>query len=149
MIIDKLENAKKYYNLGANIEKALKYLLNTDLKAVKDGKYVINEDIYANFNTGMTKNPDITPWEIHKTYTDIQYVISGEEIMGWANIENYSETTPYDAEKDISFGEVKDGSFFIVPKGYFVIFTPDDAHKPMLKHVETKEVKKVIVKVKC
>ena len=150
MIIDKLENAKLYYSLSENIKKGLDFLEKTDLVSQKNGKHVIDgENIYANVQTGLTKDEETTPWEIHKVYTDIQYVIKGAEIMGWANADNFSVTKEYDKEKDIAFGEAKNSSFVTVPAGYFVIFTPQDAHKPMLKIGENKEVKKVIVKVKA
>ena len=149
MIIDKLENAHLYYSLDKNIEKGLKFLENTDLITAPNGKHIIDgENIYANVQTGMTKDEETTPWEAHKAYTDIQYVIKGAEIMGWSNLENFTSPNGYDSSKDISFGIAVNGSFVTVPEGYFVIFTPQDAHKPMLKINKNKEVKKVIVKVK-
>lgn len=148
MIIDKLENAHLYYCLNRNIEKGLKFLQSNDMLAMEDGKHVIDGDkIYANVQSGMTKEPSTTPWEAHKIYTDIQYIIKGAEIMGWANLENFKADSEYDEEKDVIFGNAK-GSYVTVPENYFVIFTPEDAHKPMLKIIEEKPVKKVIVKVK-
>ncbi|MBQ2871223.1 YhcH/YjgK/YiaL family protein [bacterium] len=148
MIIDKLENAHLYYCLNRNIEKGLKFLQSNDMLAMEDGKHIIDGDkIYANVQSGMTKEPSTTPWEAHKIYTDIQYIIKGAEIMGWANLENFKADSEYDEEKDVIFGNAK-GSYVTVPENYFVIFTPEDAHKPMLKIIEEKPVKKVIVKVK-
>ena len=148
MIIDKLENAYLYYGLNENLKLGLEYLQNTDLINTPDGKHIIaGDDIFANVQTGLTKNPETTPWEYHRVYTDIQYVIKGAEIMGWANLENFKADSEYDEEKDVIFGNAK-GSYVTVPENYFVIFTPEDAHKPMLKIIEEKPVKKVIVKVK-
>lgn len=149
MIIDKLENAHLYYSLDKNLEKGLRYLQSTNMLVTEDGKHVIDgENIYANVQSGLTKEPMTTPWEVHKIYTDIQYIIKGAETMGWANIENFKETEEYSEEKDVAFGNAQ-GSYFNVPEGYFVIFTPQDAHKPMLKINSPEFVKKVIVKVKC
>ena len=148
MIIDKLENAHLYYSLSKNIEKGLKFLQANDMLSMEDGKHIIDgEKIYANVQSGMTKEPNSTPWEAHRVYTDIQYIIKGAEIMGWANLENFKPDCEYDTEKDVVFGNAK-GSYITVAENYFVIFTPEDAHKPMLKIVEEKPVKKVIVKVK-
>ena len=149
MIIDKLENAHLYYSLNKNLEIGLKYLQNTNLLEIADGKYNIdNENIYANVQSGLTKDEETTPWEAHKIYTDIQYIINGSEIMCWDNLENFTQTENYSEEKDVVFGTAK-GNYFTVPSGYFVIFTPQDAHKPMLKINNPQMVKKVIVKVKC
>lgn len=148
MIIDKLENAHLYYNLSKNLEKGLKYLQSNNMMLVEDGKHIIDgENIFANVQSGMTKSPETTPWEAHKTYTDIQYIINGAEIMGWANVDDLNETSKYDEEKDVVFGTAN-GSYVTVNQGYFVIFTPEDAHKPMLRILEEKPIKKVIVKVK-
>ncbi len=148
MIIDKLENAHLYYSLNKNLEIGLKYLQNTNLMETEDGKHIIDgETIYANVQSGMTKDALTTPWEAHKIYTDIQYVINGAEIMGWTNLENLCETEKYSEKKDVVFGRAN-GDYITVPQGYFVIFTPQDAHQPMLKINDSKMVKKVIVKVK-
>ena len=108
MIIDKLENAHLYYCLNRNIEKGLKFLQSNDMLAMEDGKHIIDGDkIYANVQSGMTKEPSTTPWEAHKIYTDIQYIIKGAEIMGWANLENFKADSEYDEEKDVIFGNAK------------------------------------------
>ena len=138
----------KENTLNKNIKTGLKYLENTDLLNTEDGKYIIDsENIYANIQSGMTKDSKTTPWEAHRVYTDIQYIIKGAEIMGWDNLENFEETDSYNEEKDVVFGNAK-GNYFTVPEGYFVIFTPQDAHKPMLQINQPEYVKKVIVKVK-
>ncbi len=148
MIIDKLENAHLYYSLSKNLEKGLKYLQSTNLLLTEDGKYIIEGDaIYANVQSGLTKDSMTTPWETHRIYTDIQYVIKGAEIMGWVNLDEFQKTEEYDNDKDVVFGNAQ-GNYFTVPEGYFVIFTPQDAHKPMLKINTPDYVKKVIVKVK-
>ncbi len=149
MIIDKLENAHLYYSLNKNLEKGLKYLQSTNLLLTEEGKHVIDgENIYANVQSGLTKDSTTTPWEAHRIYTDIQYIIKGTEIMGWANLDDFNKTEEYSSENDVVFGTAQ-GSYFTVPEGYFVIFTPQDAHKPMLKINTPEYVKKVIVKVKC
>jgi len=152
MIIDKLENASEYYSLGKDIERGLKYLQNTDLKSMPCQKHVIDGDVlWANIQQMPTKEPETTPWEIHKTYTDIQYVITGTERMDWANVEYFEGENDYDKQNDYQFGLVKPGGTqgsLIVNEGYFVIFTPFDAHKPALKVDKVQDIKKVIVKVK-
>lgn len=148
MIIDKLTNAHLYYYLNPNLKKGLEYLETTDLLNTPDGKHIIEgKEVFANVQSGKTKDPKTTPWEAHKIYTDIQYIIKGTEIMGWANLDELQPSSNYSEEKDITFGRAK-GSYFTVPEGYFVIFTPQDAHQPMLQLDKPDNVKKVIVKVK-
>lgn len=151
MIIDKLENAHKYYFLGDNFKKSFEFLQNTDLKTLECKKHVIDgENIWANVQEMPTKNPETTAWEIHRKYTDIQYVISGYESMHWTNLDNFLPEDEFNTENDIQFGEIKKDCAFAkldVKEGYFVVFTPDDVHKPALFETEENTVKKIIVKV--
>ncbi len=151
MIIDKLENAHIYYSFSGNMKEALELIEKTDFSEFEDGRHTVKGDeIYFNLQTYPTKEEKTTPWEIHRTYTDIQFMIDGEEKMGWSNIENFKQNGEFDNDKDIAFGTVKENSeeFIKVPNKYFVIFTPQDAHKPALQSGTQKTVRKVIVKVK-
>jgi len=48
MIIDKLCNAGQYYGFSQRVEKALKYLEQTDLEQIEIGKYEIEgKNIFA------------------------------------------------------------------------------------------------------
>ena len=151
MIIDKLENAYKYYNLSDNIKAGLQFLLETDLNNLPCKKHVIDgERIWANVQEIVTKEDETAKWEVHRRYTDIQFVISGCEKMGWANLSDFVPEEAFDTEKDIQFGEIKENcahGFVVVEQGYFVIFTPDDVHKPALKVDFCNNVKKIVVKV--
>jgi hypothetical protein len=40
MIIDKIENAHLYKNLGDRIKKSFDYIMQTDLKNLQPGKYI-------------------------------------------------------------------------------------------------------------
>ena len=49
MIFDRLNNAKQYFKLDENLKKGFEFLLNNDLKSLKEGKYEISGDkIFAN-----------------------------------------------------------------------------------------------------
>ena len=45
-------------------------------------------------------------FEGHRKYLDIQYVVSGEEVIGWAFIDRATVTVPYDPAKDAWLGIV-------------------------------------------
>ncbi len=148
MIFDKLDNAELYYPLSKKIKKAFEFIKITEWKNLEPGKYEYDEDIFANLQEYETKNPTDAEFEVHRKYYDIQYVISGKEAMGIGQLDDLNITKPYDKDKDVVFGECP-YSTIIVPEGYFTLFAPKDAHKPSLNvSNETKEVKKVIVKIK-
>ena len=149
MIYDRLKNKEQYYCLNKNFKKAFEFLANTDLKNIEDGSYEIEgKTVYANVQSLKTKLIDEKKWEVHRRYIDIQYVISGEEKMGYGILEDFSEITQeYDEEKDVEFLNGNKFNFVDVQEGDFVIFYPNDVHAPMLSVKEPEEIKKVIVKI--
>ena len=149
MIYDRLSNAEQYYVLGEKFKKAFDFLKNTDLKNIKDGSYEIDgKNIYANVQSLKTKPIEEKKWEVHRRYIDIQYVIKGEEKMGYGILEDFKTvTSSYDSEKDIEFLNGEKFNFVNVEAGDFVIFFNNDVHAPMLAKNEPLEIKKVIVKI--
>jgi YhcH/YjgK/YiaL family protein len=148
MIFDKLKNTGLYYKISDKIKEAFEYLEKTDLKNIENGKYEINgDDIFVIIQEYQTKHPEEGKWEAHKKYTDIQYIISGEESLGCLNIDEFITDSDYDEEKDIVFGTGK-GSFVTAKEGFFVIFTPEDAHMPSVCVTNPSYVKKAVVKVR-
>ena len=148
MILDNLENAELYYPISKKIMEGFHFIKLTDWKSLKPGKYEYNEDIFANLQEYETKAPEDAEFEVHRDYYDIQYVISGEEIMGIGSLDDFTVTKEYDKQKDVAFGKCP-SSNILVKEGYFTFFAPKDAHKPSLNVAnQTKKVKKVIVKIK-
>lgn len=148
MIFDSLDNAQFYHPLSNKIKEAFNFIKSTDWKNLAPGKYVYNEDIYANLQEYDTKKPEDAEFEVHRDNYDIQYVISGEEVMGFGSLDDFKVTKEYDKEKDVAFGECP-SSNVLVKEGYFTFFAPKDVHKPCLNVAnQTKKVKKVIVKIK-
>ena len=147
MIQDKLTNAKTYYGLSARMQQAFEWLQNSDLTNMPDGKHVIDgEHIFANVQTYFTK--DDAPYEGHRKYADIQYMIKGCERIGVTNYHNCSTTEEYNVDKDIEF--LKNNSsdkYQMLEEGEFLVFYPQDAHQPALNPNEKLNVEKVIVKV--
>lgn len=149
MIYDRLDNSQQYYSLNEKFKIAFDFLKNTDLKTIADGSYdIVGREIYANIQTLTTKPIEEKKWEVHRKYIDIQYVISGEEKMGYGILDDFKTVVEaYSDEKDIEFLDGKDFNYVDVKEGDFVVFYPNDVHAPMLACDEPKEIKKVIVKI--
>ena len=149
MIIDKIENAKRYQAINALINNALDYLLGTDLKNIVPGKYEIDGDnlfvIVQEYKTLDAANEQM---ESHKKYIDVQYMITGEEFVGHSIFDNQAVSKEYDEAADFMlFGNAP--SFFTkFEAGMFMIFFPTDLHMPCIKINETATVKKAVIKVK-
>lgn len=147
MILDKIDNYKLYVNLNQRIARAFTYILETDFSQLSLGKHLIEgEDIFALLQEYDTKEIENCKLESHKKYIDIQFMISGDELMGITTLNN-QETTEFNEDNDYYFYN-SDYTIIRVNEGMFTIFFPDDIHMPCIK-VETIEfVKKVVIKVK-
>ena len=85
--------------------------------------------------------------ESHKKYIDIQYLLSGEELIGAGSLSEMTEEVSANPEGDIWFhhgplSNIKIGN------GYFAVFFPQDAHAPGIAVGSPAPVRKVVVKVK-
>jgi YhcH/YjgK/YiaL family protein len=147
MIIDQLENSGLYNKLGDRFAIALKYLFSTDLSKVEVGKYEIEgNEIFAIVSEYQSKAEADAKWEAHQVYADIQYIINGEERMGYAPLETMEIKEPYNPDKDIIFLHGS-GDYVTATPGTFVVFFPHDAHQPGVSTGNESMVKKVVVKV--
>lgn len=148
MIIDKIENADLYKNLGGRIKKSIDYIRETDLKKLQPGKYEIDADnIFALISEYQTKAESEGNLEAHRMYIDVQYVIAGEELVGYAPLGNQENLEPYKEENDIIFYKGKK-VFIKVSGGMFAIFFPEDVHMPGISVDKKSPVKKLVIKVK-
>ncbi len=148
MIVDNIKNAHFYYNIDKKYQIALEFLIKTDLNKLENGKYPIQgDDIYIIVQEYQTKPENEGKLEAHKKYTDIQYIIKGQEKLGYLNIDKFLPQTSYDADKDIIFGE---GNCDLIKadKGDFMIFTPQDAHMPCISINKALQVKKAVIKIR-
>jgi len=147
MIIDRLKNSEKYYGLGASIEKALRYLEISDLKDKKPGRYDIDGDrIYITISEYETKSSEGVNWEAHRKYIDVQYMISGTEMIGFTSLDNVMTAVEYSDSNDVLFGTAS-GDYLTVSEGTFIIFMPQDAHMPNIFKDKPQAVKKAVIKI--
>jgi YhcH/YjgK/YiaL family protein len=148
MIIDTLAHASLYAGIHPQFKTAFAFLSRPCLESATDGKTVLAEPdkVFANIQTYMTKPLEGGSMEAHKKYIDVQYIVSGEEWIGWAPFGGQKVVTPFDAGKDIGFysGET---SLLHLRAGMFAIFFPQDAHMPCRFIKTACEVKKIVVKV--
>jgi YhcH/YjgK/YiaL family protein len=148
--INKREFAVSYFKNKERWEKAFNFLKNTDLSKLELKRYDIDGDnLFATVSEYTSKNEDVAKFEAHRKYIDLQYVISGKEVMSTAPLASINEViTPYDDKKDIEFVTVSKVVNYKASPSNFFIFFPTDVHRPGLKDGENSLVRKVVVKVK-
>ena len=147
MILDLLANSTAYEKLHPGFSSAFYFLRKTDLATISEGRYAIDgERIYAIVQEYDTKPLAEGFLETHTRYIDIQYLIAGEELIGYAPLTDQAVHTPYDNDKDISF--LKGAADPIrVQQGQFAVFFPHDAHMPGRTAGAPAHVRKVVIKV--
>ena len=148
--INRKEFAVSYFKNKERWGKAFKFLKSNDLSKLELKRYDIDGDnLFATVSEYLSKNEEIAKFEAHRRYIDIQYVISGREVMNIAPMTTVKEIlTPYDATKDIEFMTVdKIVNYKATPANFFIFF-PSDAHRPGLKDGVNSSVRKVVIKVK-
>jgi len=133
MILDRLENAERYFPLHAGFARACDYLRRTDFTKMTPGKHEVDgERLYAMLNKGAGRGREGARLEAHRRYIDIQYTIVGPDEIGWSPLTVCRQIhTPFDAEKDFGLFADQPQAWIAVPAGSFAIFFPDDAHAPM------------------
>ena len=94
---------------------------------------------------GTTKAPDVA--EAHRKYLDIQYIVKGKEVMGWADLADCQPAGDFNEEKDV--GKYSgDFEFITIPEGVCYVAFPEDAHMPG-RHLDVpNDFVKVVVKLK-
>ncbi|OGQ78505.1 MAG: hypothetical protein A2289_15610 [Deltaproteobacteria bacterium RIFOXYA12_FULL_58_15] len=148
MILDKLENAAFYSRMSENLKMGFDFLKGTDLAALGAGRHdVLGNDVFALVSEYELKKPEDCRLEAHRIYTDIQYLVNGEELIGYSTLRNQVELASYNPEKDITF-YAGNGTPIRVEAGMFAVFFPQDLHCPCMQIVGPEKVKKIVVKVK-
>jgi|WetSurMetagenome_2_1015567.scaffolds.fasta_scaffold317662_2 biofilm protein TabA len=150
MILDRIDNADFYAALHPQLAKAFDVLKNGKLGRKKAGKYEIDGDkVYYSILRYETKPMSEGKLEAHKKYIDIQVVLKGEEVLGYADIKGLAVAEKYDKTKDIAFFEQPAKMTTAVLKpGHFCILFPQDAHLPCCCSEKPADVKKVVIKVR-
>jgi YhcH/YjgK/YiaL family protein len=145
MIIDALKNINFYSTFNSSIKLAFDFIKANATRFTKEGRYEINENIYAVIETSLPKAAKEQKLEVHRKYIDVQYIIDGYDLIGWCSLLNCGQIyKDYDEVKDIEFFNDKPDFNIILNEGHFAIFFPNDTHAPLECE---KPVKKCIVKI--
>jgi biofilm protein TabA len=144
MIIDTLDNLRKYTALNPLFSAVCDYLEANDLNGAPLGKISLQgSDLFINVAQTSPKTVEEARLETHRQMIDIQIPLSGDETMGYTPLCKLPQA-PYDEAKDIAFYQGKAEAYFTLRPGMFAIFFPQDAHAPGISAIG---VKKLIVKV--
>jgi YhcH/YjgK/YiaL family protein len=147
MIIDRIENASRYFVLGAGIADALKRLENDDLDSYAPGSYEIVKDKLRMIVFELLQtNTDRIKMEAHRKNIDVQYWVSGSELMCNAFLQSQKLLDPFNEEKDYGF-YAAEGSLNRFEPGMFAIYFPTDLHTAVADEQCNSMIRKIVFKV--
>ena len=144
MIICPWKEIKKYAAVLPGIEEAFDTV--NALTEYEDKKtYPLSDGNRFFLAIQGTKAPDEA--EAHRKYLDIQYIVKGQEVVGYAPLEACQIEGEFNEEKDI--GKYSGNFEYItIGEGMCYVAFPEDAHMPG-RHLEVpNDFVKVVVKLK-
>lgn len=148
MILDTLANAQQYYGLGPKFVKAFEYLAQTSLAALPKGKYEIDgTDVFVMINEYDTVPAEGEQMEAHRRYIDVQYMISGTELVGHDYLQQQTISKAYDENADYLLVANPPAFFSKLQQGQFAVFFPTDLHMPNIQAGGPLPVKKAVIKI--
>jgi len=150
MIVANLDQISQQAALTPAMRQALSFLQQSQGQELADGRIPIDGDrVYALVQSYETRTGDVV-FEGHRRYIDFQYVVRGEEALGWAPVERATIVRPYNEERDMWLGAVPVTEMTMVhlSAGQLAVLYPSDAHAPGRSATGVAApVKKIVVKV--
>ena len=146
MICDTLQHLVRYRGLHPNLDTAIDYLLTHDLAALPLGRTEVDGDkVFINL-MDATLHPDAGYHpEYHKLYADLQVDLTGSEGWGYTNLPG-AEIGEFTG--DCGFQDSASVVTGALGEGRFVLFFPEELHKPGLVQHGCVSVRKAVVKIR-
>ena len=95
---------------------------------------------------GTTRSAQGADAEAHRKFLDIQYILSGQEVVGWANVDSLTPTVPFEEQKDVGF-YTGHFDFMVIGQGNCYVVFPEDAHLPSAHLDAPNDYQKIVVKL--
>lgn len=147
MIYGQIKNAESYFGINENLDTALRYMMDTDLSLLEDGKHAIDgENVFVNVMQAVT-HTDKCEYEFHEEYYDIQIDLMGREDILFST--QYQKITkPYRKDADIGMGHCECEALCHLEQGKFVICEPGEPHLPgRAPEGREEQIRKAVIKV--
>lgn len=146
--IKNLEQDKKI--LPQAVVKGLEYLKKTDFTNVAVGKYEIEgTQIFALVQEHQTSPKAERRAEAHVKNIDIQFVIDGSEMIGFALPDAGNEVLEnlLEQKDNIFYKTVKNEMELLLTSGDYAVFFPEEVHRPCCQFGDNRQLRKVVVKI--
>lgn len=112
------------------------------------GTHPISDDFYFNVMEYVPTDDETQPYESHRQYIDIQYLVSGEEHLMVTDISHLQPTVDYDPQTDcVLYNDHSNHSYIKMAPGTCVVLFPKDAHKAVRRPGTVEPVRKIVGKL--
>jgi YhcH/YjgK/YiaL family protein len=150
MIATDLEHISGHIAMTPAMQKAIDFLRQNRGRGLPAGKVEIDgKRVFATIQAYETIVTDAPKMEAHRKYIDVQFIVSGEEVIAWTPLERLTITQTYDETKDNCFGTVplREVTPIYLRTGQLAVLYPEDGHAPKLAAGKPTPVNKIVVKV--
>lgn len=97
MIVCPFSALTRYQAVLPGVEEAM--ALIAGLKTCETAAYPISNGRVM-VSSGMTMPTENAVFEAHRQYLDIQYLVKGHEVVGWAPLDTLTPVSPFDTDQD-------------------------------------------------
>ena len=153
MLVTNLTHANGNDYLSQRFSKAYAFLAQDGLDALPLGRNEIDgDDVFANVQEYDTVAASEKQLEAHRGYYDVQFVVSGQELLQYAQLDGLPECQPFDEGNDFGLYSrpPEQCTNVVLRAGDLAVLAPEDAHKPgCTLGFEPCHVRKIVVKVRA
>ena len=143
MIVCPWKDLGRYAAVLPGLEEAVEQV--NALTSFEDKTYPLSDGNRFFVANGTTKPVDVA--EAHRQYLDIQYIVKGKEVMGWADLAACELVGEFNEAKDIG-KYTGNFEYLTIREGMCYVAVPEDAHMPG-RHLDVpNDFVKVVVKLK-
>ncbi len=150
MIVGDLARVTSQIPMTPNLQSAFAYLAEHGQDELPTGRQIVDGDkVYVEVQAYETIEGSYDTFEGHRSYLDIQYVVEGEELIGWVSIDDVLESKPFDTENDYWLATAARDKVTEVRLhgGQLAVLYPEDMHAPRRAAGSASTVRKLVVKV--
>lgn len=152
MIYDTIDNALLYTKAIPRLHKAMAFVkkISSRKGLTEDGRYPIDgDDLYASISSYRTREDRGLPFEAHRKYIDVQFMLYGEELIDVAHGKRFRLKDRYEASRDVLFIHCpRQYSSIVLTPAHFTVLYPHDYHRPCQSVDSPAEARKLVVKIR-
>ncbi len=148
MIYDSIENYIKYApHILPGSEQLIRFLEAAASSTFDEVREMGFGALDLRFGEYDTKAEDEVPFEAHRIFWDLQIVMEGQELIGYAPITSLEKVSEYDGTNDITFYSGK-GQMLRLERGMMMLLSPSDGHRPGVSTgKDPSRIRKIVVKL--